>query len=187
MNIETKFLNVLKIKTYTKEEKNPSLDSFIINPVSLEFGVDRIALETGDEIPFILFNKRNNEFSALKIDLEDSLNEKLLKEISVIVKKEDPNNLYCYFGPSLSFANIPVSRNVIKKVMDLGYKAAVKKTNNVDYLDLQVLNVEMLRKVGIPFKNITISNFDTFEMEPYLYSKKRGDAKSNITTIELTK
>ncbi len=187
MNIETKLINVLKIKTYTKEEKVPSLGSFIINPSSLKFGVDQIALETADEIPFILFNKRDNEFAALKIDLEDSLNEKLLKEISVIAKKEDPNYLYCYFGPSLTFANVPVSRNIIKKAMDLGYKAAVKKTNNVDYLDLQVINVEMLRKVGIPFKNMTISNFDTFEMEPYLYSKKRGDAKNNITTIELMK
>lgn len=186
MNIEVIIDSTLSVKTFTKEEKVPLIEGKEVHGFHLE-DKEPLLLYTSDEIPFIVLNEENKHYAALVISKEMSLDEALLHFMEAFIKEEKakPNKLYCYLGPSLTFSHTPTDRKTLLDVMKRDYQVACKRTDKVDYLDLPVMNVAMLRKIGIPFSNIIMSQYDTFEAEPLLYSASRGDKEKNLTLVKL--
>jgi copper oxidase (laccase) domain-containing protein len=175
--------------TLTKEcKKKPegaSVHSFFVSAKKGE----RYVLYTSDEIPFVFYSPSKGIYGATSINKDESLSEMLLIKFHAIMVQYnlEPKEIYCYLGPSLTFSHTIVERPLIESLMEKGYRAAAKRTSGVDFFDMPVMNVLMLRKLGIPFANITIDNHDTYECDSLLNSKMRGDNASNATEIELLK
>lgn len=186
MNIEAIINSTLSIKTFTKEEDASLIKGKEVKGFTLE-DKEPLILRTNDEIPFVVFNQENHHYAALVIDKKMTLEEALLHFMQAFIKEEkvEPTNLFCYLGPSLTFSHTPVERKVLLDIIKHGYQVAAKRTDKIDYLDLPIMNVAMLRKIGIPFSNIVLSQYDTYEAEPLLYSALRGDEKKNVTLVKL--
>jgi hypothetical protein len=178
-----------RIKTYTKGEAKPSS----YEEGGLAFESEEILHPYGfhhaDELPFFYFVPKKGLFGGMLLTPETSLQEKLFHDFGTILQKEkiDPQDVVCYFGPSLTFSHVAIERPTLLKIMAMGYRAAAKRTSGVDYFDVPMMNFLMLRKLGVPAKNITLDAHDTFEDEDLLFSAKRGDKEKNLTLIERLK
>ncbi len=173
---------LVKGETYKKEAYILSNDLHLSKKESL-------LLLTADEIPFVFYSKSKKLVGALSLTKEDTMNEKLLFMLKKVMEDEAiaPDDLYCYLGPSLTFSHVRIDRESLLAMIKKGYRAATKRTDKVDYLDLPMFNVVILRNLGIPFDHITIDIHDTYEAESLLYSESRGDKEKNPTLIEFVK
>jgi copper oxidase (laccase) domain-containing protein len=165
---------------YTKEASAfPSFEPVEpYKPYSLETSHE---LATADEIPFVYYFPALKIYGAAKVTKDEAL-----KEIPYFKMKDlmaqyglKGEDVRIYLGPSLTFSHTLVERSVIVSLMEKGYRSACKRTSGVDFLDVPMLVVTMMRKLAIPFKNIHLDNHDTFECDSLLYSALRGDVKAN--------
>lgn len=176
-------------KTFTKEsQKKPegaTVHGFLVSASKNEKHV----LWTSDEIPFVFYVPKKGLYGAISLSKEDTLGEVLLNKLhaTMVQYNIDPDDIYCYMGPSLTFSHTIVERPLIEGLMEKGYGAAAKRTDGVDFFDMPMMNLVMLRHLGIPFINISLDNHDTYECDALLYSKMRGDKALNGTEICLTK
>ncbi len=138
-----------------------------------------------DEVP--VFFAGDGILGAAKIGLEDAVNEELQKKLHAAITQFNlkPERLEVYLGPCLTFSHTHVDRPLIENMMDRGYRAACKRTDGVDFLDVPVMVLMQCRHLGIPMANIHIGDYDTFENPDLLYSKLRGDEKENLTVATL--
>lgn len=177
----------LSVITYTKEAKSiPAGDDVTSFLVSAEKN-HPYQLNTADEVPFVFYDHNAKLFGLGKLTKEETLNEFLLKKMHQIMVQYNlkSDDIVCYFGPSLTFSHVVVDRPTLLRIMDMGYRAAAKRTSGVDFFDVPIMNFLMLRKLGIPAANITIDAHDTYECDQLLYSSLRGDSKKNPTLVEL--
>lgn len=179
----------VRVDTYTKEAT-----TFPSGEEVKDFKVTAIAnhpllLKTSDEVPFFFFDLKAHLVGAASLSKDETLKEYLKEKMHEIIVQYNlnPADIIAYLGPSLTFSHTLVDRSTLLKVMDMGYRAAAKRTSGVDFFDVPVMNVLMLRKLGIPAANIYIDAHDTFECDSLLYSKLRGDKKENPSVIELLK
>lgn len=177
----------LKIETFTKECKSvPSGEEIKDVFVGAKKHEPHIIF-TNDELPLFFYSKKKQIYGCLRLDKENTLKEFLFKKLHEIIVQYNltVDDLYVYFGPSLTFSHVSVERSTLLKVMDMGYEAAAKRTSGIDFFDIPIMNFLMLRKLGIPSENITLNSYDTYECDKLLYSSLRGDGKKNPTIIEL--
>ncbi len=186
MAIQHSLCNALRITTFTKNEDSPLLTPIPMSQLVLSKDKPLFLL-SADEIPFVFYEKKQHLFGAMVISKQDSFDEKLYHALEDFIrdKKLNVDEICCYLGPSLTFSHVGIDRNTLISLIQKGYRAAAKRTNGVDYVDLPVMNMVMLRKIGISFSNIYINRYDTFEAEALLYSERRGDKKKNPTLIEM--
>lgn len=179
----------LELATFTREASSlPTGEKVIALTVTAEKRHPLI-LETADEIPFFFFDKKAHLIGADRITKEDTLAESLKKDMHRVMVQYNllPADIVIYMGPSLTFSHTVVERSILLKVIEMGYRAAAKRTSGVDFFDVPIMNFIMLRNLGIPAKNIYLDAHDTFECDKLFYSQLRGDKKKNLSIIELTK
>jgi copper oxidase (laccase) domain-containing protein len=177
----------LRLETYTKEAA-----SFPSGENVTDFSVTALAhhplvVQTADEVPFFFYDQKAHLIGAAKLSKDETLKEYLKTKMHEIMVQYNlqGEDIVVYLGPALTFSHTLVDRATLLKVMDMGYRASAKRTSGVDFFDVPVMNVLMLRKLGIPAANIFIDAHDTFECDSLLYSKLRGDKKENPSVIEL--
>lgn len=144
-----------------------------------------LAIQSNDEVPF--FFASNGVLGAAKIDLNAAVEEVLEKKLHAAITQFNlnPEEIEVYMGPCLTFSHTHVERPLIENLMDRGYRAACKRTDGVDFLDVPLLLLMQCRHLGIPMKNIHIGDYDTFENPSLLYSALRGDNGKNLTVATL--
>ena len=144
-----------------------------------------IAVETADEIPF--FFACGSILGAAKITLTDATEGSFKARLHAAITQYalDPSKIHVYMGPCLTFSHTHVDRALIERLMDMGYRAACKRTDGVDFLDVPVLVLMQCRAHGIPMENIHIGDYDTYENPELLHSALRGDRDSNLTIATL--
>ena len=144
-----------------------------------------LAADTADEIPF--FFAQGTILGAAKITAEDAVNGTFKERFHAAITQYalDPNKIEVYMGPCLTFSHTPVDRPLIERMMDLGYRAACKRTDGVDFLDVPVLVLMQCRSLGVPMENIHIGDYDTYENPELLHSALRGDKSLNRTVAKL--
>lgn len=143
-----------------------------------------------DDVPLVYCVPSLGKVGGFTISKDESLNEKAFSLIGDFIKKEnvDPSLIFAYIGPSLTFSHCPITKEEAASYLAKGYGPALKGNNTATFFfDPQMMNVLQLRKLGIPFEQITISPYDTYECEPILYSALRGDKEKNPTIVELLK
>jgi copper oxidase (laccase) domain-containing protein len=179
----------LELATFTKEAPSlPTGDKVVLLTVTAEKRHPLI-VETSDEIPFFFYDKPAHLIGAARLTKEETLTESLKADMHRVIVQYNlvPSDIVIYMGPCLTFSHTVVERPLLLKVMDMGYRAAAKRTSGVDFFDVPILNVIMLRNLGIPAKNIYLDAHDTFECDKLFYSSLRGDKKKNVSIIELLK
>src|SRR5574344_2100301 len=179
----------LRLETYTKEaQAHPSGEEITAFSVTA-LAQHPLLIKTADEVPFFFYDQKAHLIGGAPLSKEGTLKEELKKRMHEVMVQYNlnPDDIVVYLGPSLTFSHTLVDRPTLLKVMDMGYRAAAKRTSGVDFFDVPVMNVLMLRKLGIPAANIFIDAHDTFECDSLLYSKLRGDKKENPSVIELLK
>ena len=134
-----------------------------------------------------LFFACNGVLGAAKIDLNAAVNEEFKKKLHAAITQFNlrPESIEVYIGPCLTFSHVHVERALMESLMDRGYRAACKRTDGVDFLDLPVMALVQCRALGVPMANIHIGDYDTFENPSLLYSKLRGDENENLTVATL--
>ncbi|MBO4541117.1 MAG: laccase domain-containing protein [Bacilli bacterium] len=149
------------------------------------YGKERsLAILSSDEVVF--FFAYEDLLGGVKLDQEASLRGDLKESMKAFLEKEhaDPKKVICYFAPSLTFSHVHVERSLQEELIERGYRAACKRTDRVDFLDLPLLNLLYLRELGIPMANIEVSGYGTFET-PYLASKANGKEGENLNLANL--
>ena len=144
-----------------------------------------LGLLTRDELP--LFFAGDGVLGAAKIDLKAACDETFEKKLHAAITQFNlnPEHLEVYIGPCLTFSHTHVERALIEEMMDRGYRAACKRTDGVDFLDVPLLVLIQCRRLGIPMANVHIGDYDTFENPSLLYSRLRGDDTDNLTVASL--
>lgn len=145
-----------------------------------------LALETADEVPLFLAVK-GKLLIAMSVSAEEAMAEEVKAKLRIPFTQfnVDKKEVEAYIGPCLTFSHTAVDRPTIEKLYDMGYRAAAKRTSGVDFMDVPVLVLMQLRSFGIPMDHIHIGNYDTFENPELLYSKLRGDKKTNRSVAKL--
>lgn len=145
----------------------------------------RLGLLTRDELP--LFFACEGVLGAAKIDLDCLVKEEFQTKLHAAITQFNlnPEKLEVYIGPCLTFSHTHVERSLIESLMDRGYRAACKRTDGVDFVDMPLMALMQCRHLGVPMANIHIGDFDTFENPTLLYSKLRGDDSDNLTVAAL--
>jgi len=185
-NIEYALLPDYLAKTYTKEDRQrPSAQDggafFFSQEIHRPY-----FLKTADELPLAFFLPKLGIFGGMVLAPKESLQEKLLHDFKAFLDQEKakPEEVYFFFGPSLTFSHVVIDRPTLLEIMALGYRGAAKRTNGLDFFDVPMMNFLQLRKLGVPAQNITLDAHDTFEDDALLYSRSRGDKENNFTLIE---
>lgn len=185
--IELSTFKELKLTTYTKEAAATPSGTEVNGVLVSSKKHHPYVLWTADEVPFFFYDPKVGIYGAISLSKDETLKEYLFAKLHEIMVQYNlqAQDLYCYLGPSLTFSHVVVDRPTLLKIMDLGYRAAAKRTSGVDFFDVPIMNVLMLRKLGIPSEQIFIDAHDTYECDLLLYSSLRGDGKKNPTVIEL--
>ena len=145
-----------------------------------------IAVSSSDEIP-LFFAVKNRLLGAAKVDLRSGVDEDFARRFHAAVTQYglNPSEIEVYMGPCLTFSHTHVERKLLEELMDRGYRAACKRTDGVDFLDLPLLLLMQLRRQGVVMENIHIGDYDTYENPELLHSKLRGDEEENLTIAKL--
>ena len=180
-NIEFK-IDGFKAITYVRGSSKPKVKA---KPTTARKG-DPICLETADDVPLFFFCKDKLLGAAsISKDLALSGEAKKIVKTAMVASSLQPSNLSIYIGPSLTFSHTSVSRETLLEVIAMGYNAAAKRTDGIDFLDVPLLVLLQMRELGIPMKNIYVSPYDTFENPEILYSELAGDREKNLTVAVL--
>ena len=172
--------------TYVKGNPVPTLPTLAEPFVVVAGKQASVAISSHDEIP-LFFAVKGVLVGAGKVDLESGVNEDFAKRFHAAITQYglNPEQIEVYVGPCLTFSHTHVERKLLEELMDRGYRAACKRTDGVDFLDLPLLLLMQLRRKGVPMANIHIGDYDTFENPELLYSALRGDEENNITIATL--
>ncbi len=146
-----------------------------------------LTMFVADELPLVIYESDGRACALASYKKEELLSNKLIKDIKAfaIAYGVPLPSLKVYIGPTLTFSHVLVTREELLHAIEMGYRAAAKRTSGVDFLDLPVMAILELRSLGIPFQNITPSGYDTFEGEEIFYSELRGDEEKNEIYVEL--
>ena len=171
--------------TYGQKAPRPTLPE-LAEPFAVQAGKKAsIGVVSNDEIPF--FFAVDGLLGAAKISLEDATKETFVNRLHAAFTQYnvDPSKVEVYMGPCLTFSHTFVERKLIEEMMDRGNRAACKRTDGVDFLDVPLLVLMQCRRLGVKMENIHISDYDTFENPELLSSKLRGDSSDNLTVATL--
>ncbi len=176
----------VEIVTYVKGNPLPRVDEAV-----KEYGVTPVvrktlAISSADEVPLFLYEEGRILIGA-KVNQASAIAGKAKAKIHATITQYNlnPKVLHVYMGPCLTFSHTVVERPVIEELMEKGYRAAAKRTDGVDFLDVPVLLLLQLRSLGIPMENIVIGDYDTYENPELFYSELRGEKESNLTVAKL--
>ena len=184
-NVKTKVGEAFLAETFVKGNE-PSISSFVDGyEVTMAKGAS-LAISSTEEAP-VFFGIKGRLLGAAKIDLERAVSLYIKDKMHTTITAYDlnPKEIEVYIAPCLTFSHTIVERSLIEKMMALGYRAACKRTDGVDFFDVPVAILVQMRELGIPMKNIHISDYDTFENPEMFYSKLHSDEKENVTVATL--
>ena len=182
IEFETK---LFRASTYGKGVEQPKGPT-IVDSFGLVAGEKAaIGIRSHDELP--LFFAAPGILGAAKITPAMALDETFLNDLHAAMTQRNlkPEEIEVYMGPCLTFSHTRVERKTIETLMGKGYRAACKRTDGIDFLDVPVLVLMQCRRLGIPMAQIHIGDYDTFENPDLLYSELRGDKANNLTIATL--
>lgn len=149
---------------------------------------EQLVVPFGDDMAFAFYSDQKKIIGACLLTKEKAESAYLKTELNKVMATFglQPEEIHCYLGPSLTFAHCPMGEDELqKKYINNGYNSACKRQTGVAFIDLQVLETNYLRELGIPFDNIVIDEGDTYEADDLYYSPLRGDVEKNALSIVL--
>jgi polyphenol oxidase len=132
-----------------------------------------LTVSTADCTPIFIFDKKNKIIAGVHSGWQGTqkrILEKTLRKLSDSFNSQ-PENLFCFIGPSISQKNYEVGKEVWE-LFDNKY--LIDSINpNKKLLDVRQVNVDILSNFGIPCGNIEVSPLCSFEEKDLLHSYRR--------------
>lgn len=135
-----------------------------------------LVVTVADCVPIFIFDKKNNLIAAVHSGWRGT-SKRILEKTLLIIKNEfnsNPKDLYVYLGPSISQANYEVGEEVAS-LFDNKY---LIRLSDKFFLDVAMVNYDILLNFGIPKCQIQKSAMCTYEMKELFHSYRRDGLKS---------
>lgn len=135
-----------------------------------------LAVSSADCVPVFLFENSKKIIAAVHSGWRGTEKGILQKVVSKLVDQynADTSELFAYIGPSISYKNYEVG----KEVADLFNAKYIHSIKQKLYLDVAGANYDMLINAGIPANQIEQSPLCSFEEQNLLHSFRRDGALS---------
>lgn len=132
-----------------------------------------------DCVSIFIYDSKNKIIAAVHSGWRGTHKRILQKTLNVLSNKfnSKSQDIYVYMGPSISQSNYQVGEEVAE-LFDKKY--LMIKENNF-YLDVSLVNFDMLLDFGIPKNQIQKSSICTYEMKELFHSYRRDGEKSGRT------
>lgn len=160
-------------------QDNVTGDALITNKSNLG-----LAISTADCTNIYIYDSVNNIIAAVHSGWAGTEKKILLKTIKMLKNKfsSQPQNLYVYFGPSISQKNYEVGREFLDKFDEKYFNENDAKI----YLDLKRANFDMLIGENILPNNIEVSTICSFEDDNYhSYRRDKNNSGRALGIISL--
>lgn len=133
-----------------------------------------LAVSTADCVPILIFDKSNNAIAAIHAGWKGTmmfLVKKTMLEMNVRYGTIG-NNCYAYIGPCIHQCSFEVENDVIDQFNSQYY---IQDINNPKkyFLDIRQHNLDQLLAYGIPFAQIEVSEFNTYESTDLFFSHRK--------------
>lgn len=130
-----------------------------------------LVVSSADCLPVFVYDKKNMVIAGIHSGWKSSEKKIVRKTIQFLEEKwnSHPDNLYVYFGPSISGEVYEVGPEVAEKFPSK-YIIPLKEKF---LLNIPLLNFDFLTSYGIPEKNIQVSRLCTFNNRKLLHSYRR--------------
>lgn len=152
-----------------------------------------LGITTADCIPIIIYDPIKQVIANVHSGWKGTLNKIVLNAVKKMQQEYDCNieDLLFFFGPSICQDCFEVEEEVKKMFEDVFGNKYIKTGDIINgiqkyYIDLNNINLEMLTSIGVPQKNVYISNICTRCNHDKLHSYRASkDFKLLITIITL--
>lgn len=188
----------LFIPYQTHEDKTAVIDEEFLSKSDLEqakmlHGIDSIitnqkniciGITTADCVPIIIYDPINKVLACVHAGWRGTLAKLSEKTIFEMQKRFDckHENLIAGIGPFISEKYFEVGDEVFQSFSDAGFFMEEISSFNVYskkyHLDLGSANKQLFRNIGIPDKNVEISDYCTFREKYLFFSARRQGIKS---------
>lgn len=173
-NIENKIL-ISTHQTHSDniEVVNQSSKTYFENTDGLLTSNPEFALlvKYADCLPIFIYDEASQSFGAIHSGWKGSYQEIVIKAINKISKNVDLNKIHIVFGWGISCSNYEVKSDFYLNFKEKFSKdivdSAFKKENNKYFFDNQLFNYLLIKKLGIPDKNIYTNDFCTFSSNSF--------------------
>lgn len=134
-----------------------------------------LAVSIADCVPILLFDTENKVIASVHSGWRGTEKGILSRTLLTLKNKfgTRPENIMAYIGPSICSNHYEVGSEVAAK-FDKKY---LREDRGKMFLDVALVNMDMLIDFGVPVDNIEKSNLCTFE-ENYLHSYRRDGKNS---------
>lgn len=144
-------------------------DSIITNKPNLF-----LAVSTADCVPVLIFDKVNNAIAAIHAGWKGTMMCLVKKTLQTMYDLYGTigNNCYAYVGPCIHQCSFEVENDVSDHFNSQYY---VQDINNPKkyFLDIRQHNYDQLLAYDIPFSQIEVSEFNTYERTDLFYSHRK--------------
>ncbi len=131
-----------------------------------------------DCVPILLYDPITHLIAAIHSGWQGTVKEITKKLVTHLIQEEgvNPKNLEAYIGPAIAYQSFEVGMDVVKQVQAMSFDTSpyiTYKANDKALVDNKMLNVQMLKNLGVPNENITIDKNDTFMPNASFFSYRR--------------
>lgn len=136
-------------------------------------------------VPIFIYVPSKGLIGALHASTKGTFLEITRKFIKLLKVKEhiDPNDIYAFFGPGISFMHIDATEKDIKRAENMGYLNCCKIVSGNAHLDINLMNYLQLRKEGVPSSHINQSTYDTYDNSNLFFSKSRNNVTGRMISV----
>lgn len=144
---------------------------------------------TADCVPLIFYDLENKVVALAHAGWRGTYNNISKNVINVMIDKYNcsVSNIQVVIGPHIKVNNYEVSKDLIDKFASLDVPNYYKVNKNKFFLDLEQINIMLLKRMGIRGANIINTNFCTVDNNDKFYSYRQDGATAGRigTVIEL--
>ncbi len=142
-----------------------------------------------DCTPILLYARDMGIVCAIHSGWVGTVNQIVDKVVGYLIQFEgcNPENMFAYIGPSISYDNFEVQVDVINKVKAMNFDTFkfYKQVDDIHYrVDNKGLNKQQLLNNGIKEENITVSPYCTIEDNDLFYSHRMKESGRSATIIK---
>ena len=159
--------------TKAYEDGIPDCDALYTRESNIALGIFH-----ADCVPILLYDPITHVIAAIHSGWQGTIKEITRKLATHLMEVEGvkPQNLQAYIGPAIAYQSFEVGMDVVEKVQAISFDTTpfiTFKTDGKALVDNKMLNVQMLKNLGVPSKNITIDKNDTFMNNEAFFSYRR--------------
>ncbi|MDE6237350.1 MAG: peptidoglycan editing factor PgeF [Muribaculaceae bacterium] len=187
--VQTHSLNVAVVDEKTSTPID-DCDAYITFSQNLPIGV-----RTADCVPIMIYARDIKAVAAVHAGWKGTIGGIIDNVIKMLLDYgSERENIYIYFGPSISQKIYEVDADLAEKFIDAGFEKNIEinPITSKPHIDLEGVNIERVKSLGVPERNIYRSGCCTFESKDFegnylfpSYRRDKGTDRRLLTAVKL--